>query len=305
MLLVRSDGYLPAPVSLLGILAPYCIALLCGSVVREWQSLLVRQRLADREIAYRREQLRMMHTLHDSVANTLSYAVLLCRSGQGGHDERVERLVEQALKALRSDVIVPVASRIDDDGRTMGASSQTSLSDTGHGDDRSCMDDVRAALHEVDERLDALGFTGEAILINRGGVPDRAMDVKRGGNTRKRFPRVSDCMICRLSFAMPEALLNGAWKVANGPSRWNCRGPKSDHSYDSCRRGIVAPFLSLRYECFVIAPTVVQNAPKLEVPCHRRHRNSAGGFELLDDFSCHIRIAEIRSHVLSIHDAVQ
>ena len=69
----------------------------------------------------RREQLRMMHTLHDSVANTLSYAVLLCRSEQGGHDERIERLVEQALKALRSDVIVPVASRIDDDGRTMGA----------------------------------------------------------------------------------------------------------------------------------------------------------------------------------------
>ena len=173
VLLVRSDGYLPAPVALLGILAPYCIALLCGSVVSEWQSLLVRQRLADREIAYRREQLRMMHTLHDSVANTLSYAVLLCRSGQVGQDERVERLVEQALKALRSDVIVPVASRIDDDGRTMGAPSQASLSDTGHGDDRSCMDDVRAALHETDERLSALGFTGEAILIDRGGVPDR------------------------------------------------------------------------------------------------------------------------------------
>ncbi|MBW3094802.1 hypothetical protein KIH75_05510 [Bifidobacterium sp. 64T4] len=174
VLLTKSDGYFPDPVSLLTVLAPYCVALLCGLVVREWQGLLLRQRLADREIAYRKEQLRMMHTLHDSVANTLSYAVLLCRSEQGEHDERVERLVEQALKALRSEVIVPVTNRIDDtDAQSMGALSKASMPDTSRDDDRSRTGEVRAVLKEVSDRLAALGFTGEAMLIDRGGCPTR------------------------------------------------------------------------------------------------------------------------------------
>ena len=172
--LLKSDGYVPDCLSWLASLAPYCIALFCGLMVREWQNLLVRQRLAEREIAYRKEQLRMVHTLHDSVANTLSYAVLLCRNRQGEQDERIEHLLEQALRALRSDVIAPVAKRIDDDDeQAIGTALEARLPDADRDDDRSCMDDVRAALKETSDRLSALGFTGEAILIDRGGNPVR------------------------------------------------------------------------------------------------------------------------------------
>ena len=170
--LLKSDGYVPNWLSWLAGLAPYCIALFCGLVVREWQNLLVRQRLAEREIAYRKEQLRMVHTLHDSVANTLSYAVLLCRGRQDEHDEQIERLLEQSLKTLRSDVIAPVTNQIDvDDDRTAGASMAACLSDANRAGDSSCMDDVRAELRGISDRLAALGFTGEAIFINRGGDP--------------------------------------------------------------------------------------------------------------------------------------
>lgn len=171
--LLKSDGYVPDRLSWLVGLAPYCIALFCGLVVREWQDLLVRRRLAEREVAYREKQLRMVHTLHDSVANTLSYAVLLCRSRQGGNDEQVERLLEQALKALRSDVIAPAANRTDDDGQAVGTPVETLMPDADRDDNRSYADDVRAVLKETNDRLAVLGFAGESILIDRGGNPSR------------------------------------------------------------------------------------------------------------------------------------
>lgn len=171
--LLKSEGYVPDRLSWLVGLAPYCIALFCGLVVREWQDLLVRRRLAEREVAYREKQLRMVHILHDSVANTLSYAVLLCRSRQGGNDEQVERLLEQALKALRSDVIAPAANRTDDDGQAVGMSVETRMPDAERDDNRSYADDVRAVLKETNDRLAVLGFAGESILIDRGGNPSR------------------------------------------------------------------------------------------------------------------------------------
>lgn len=100
-------GVLP---SLIGIDTTYPIALALGFGVRKWGER--QSRLASRQAAYERqqEQLRLLHSAHDSIAGRLAGALMVCRlhDEDGAQDWRtVELLLQQALHELRENIINP------------------------------------------------------------------------------------------------------------------------------------------------------------------------------------------------------
>ncbi|NMN00314.1 hypothetical protein G1C96_0892 [Bifidobacterium sp. DSM 109958] len=102
-------GALP---SLIGIDSTYLIALVLGFGVRKWGER--QSRLASQQAAYERqqEQLRLLHSAHDSIAGKLAGAMMVCRlHGDGSSDARdwstVELLLQQALHELRENIINP------------------------------------------------------------------------------------------------------------------------------------------------------------------------------------------------------
>lgn len=105
-------------------LVPYIVAIAVGYGLRRWQEWEARREQLRRDAALQAERLRLLHSLHDSVAGSLSYAVLQCRNTAYGlpqDDPQRARLVglehhlEAILVTLRREVIEPAKQVLDEE----------------------------------------------------------------------------------------------------------------------------------------------------------------------------------------------
>ncbi|KAA8821668.1 sensor histidine kinase [Bifidobacterium vespertilionis] len=162
-------------VSVMGMLPFFLIALAVGASMHVWRTTAREQARAQAEAAaehalleqrnrQQQERLNMLHQLHDSVAGTLTYAVMQCREAQLDCSEeqriqyeRIESTVEDALNVMRSRVIEPTRrlmreDRLENDGK----------SDISGGAD--AVRPVRAAVSPVDASVPSDDVDARTIL---------------------------------------------------------------------------------------------------------------------------------------------
>ncbi|MCH3975817.1 MULTISPECIES: hypothetical protein [Bifidobacterium] len=105
-------------------LVPYIVAIAVGYGLRRWQEWEARREKLRRDAALQAERLRLLHSLHDSVAGSLSYAVLQCRNtayelpqddSQRAWLIGLEHHLEAILVTLRSEVIEPAKQVLDEE----------------------------------------------------------------------------------------------------------------------------------------------------------------------------------------------
>ncbi|MFC5222260.1 sensor histidine kinase [Bifidobacterium leontopitheci] len=172
--LTFSPGY---PVLLvLENLMPLALAWTVGAIIR-WAHTMERERVAEEERAQRREQqLMLMHVLHDSVANNLTYAASRCsllldenpasdgsRHALSDQDRaavlEISLIIDQSLQEIRQRIIVPVKHDLMPEAAESGDSEAARQP-------RDTMAEVSSIeqLHEVmatsGKRLHRDGFTG-------------------------------------------------------------------------------------------------------------------------------------------------
>ncbi len=142
----------------------YWAAYLGGLAVQRWRRSM--QRLAhtkelEHELAYERERTRMVHTLHDSVAGSLSYIVLLCRqeatdphldASYRNHIKEVEHLVSATLSQIRTEVLGPAMSKT--------VHNQLPGVPSAQGSELA----LRCRLANTEAQLAALGFSGHPVV---------------------------------------------------------------------------------------------------------------------------------------------
>ena len=123
-------------------------------------------------------RLRILHILHDSLANDLVYALLQCRSiasrGVDGTDGshanigEIERTLDRCLTGLRQDVITPERAALDEAGIVAVSSPGSALVS---GDERVSLHAALApVLAETTRQLKSQGWNGTAHL--NGECPD-------------------------------------------------------------------------------------------------------------------------------------
>lgn len=131
---------------------------------------------AEQQAEERRRQLDTVHVLHDSIANTMSYALMRCRVAEDGTSPtalcEVESALELALRQLRSEVITPMRQQIERPSESAVSmhtlpSSRSSIPPLAAHDGELA---VRAALNNIAQRLDRLGFIGAPTYTNSNGV---------------------------------------------------------------------------------------------------------------------------------------
>ncbi|MDY4678564.1 MAG: hypothetical protein SO360_06880 [Bifidobacterium tsurumiense] len=159
-------GWLEA--STLGITWLCVLAYLIGVGLRVWKHQ-VQRRQRDLALTEQRErQIHMLRIMHDSVAGTLSVAVLRCRnaratvperSSQANEWEQVEVLISKALLDIRSEIIEPAWKLLD------GAEEAEEVEKV---EVPRQVVDISHALPErldyTDEFLAALGYEGRSLM---------------------------------------------------------------------------------------------------------------------------------------------
>ena len=171
--------------------------------LREREAAEARQRLLEQENAQYLERLNVLHQLHDSVAGTLTYALMLCRRGRSEGDvdqyRYVENAIGEALDHMRREVIEPTRRLIDErDGMnvpTVVGGPSARLRPAGEPG----MIDLQ--LGKTATRLRRLGFQCETLL--RGDVaglsPELAALVARTleeiGNNVLKHGKIGYCAI--------------------------------------------------------------------------------------------------------------
>lgn len=147
----------------------YVIAALSGFAVMKWREtvqLRHDKEIADRQLSYDRSRLNMVREIHDSVAGSLSYAVLRMRMMQqdyhsdakvSGDLDEIERVMRQALEELRRFI--------------RGSQTQLMLKepgDRGHVEEEAAADVsmsiVQNALRDIKQHLQSLHFHGDVRL---------------------------------------------------------------------------------------------------------------------------------------------
>lgn len=140
------------------------IAWSVGALIRQLIDAQARRRLAEQRLRTERERLAMVRVLHDSVANTMSYALLRCRAIEDAEGmtgdllvelRDVEHAMEQALGELRSKILEsrPLADAVAESRSGHGASPAT------------VHRDVLQRLDLIDSRLRKLGFSGHSMCV--------------------------------------------------------------------------------------------------------------------------------------------
>ncbi|KAB7791340.1 Sensory Transduction Protein Kinase [Bifidobacterium leontopitheci] len=126
------------------------------------------------ELERQRRQLELVHVLHDSVAGSCAYSIMMCRKLRDGDHELdadtafvisdIERTLTQTLHELRNTVISPMRSELDGDGAVDDMADRTSQSSSGRQDRAAVAGSDVTALSSLRwrqaERLATLGFDG-------------------------------------------------------------------------------------------------------------------------------------------------
>lgn len=161
------------------------VALGAGMTVHLWRKVRadraaaeMRRRLLEQENAQYAERLNMLHQLHDSVAGTLTYALMLCRRGRTEGDvaqyQYVESAIEEALDHMRREVIEPTRRLVDAHGTAPDGKPAVTASPMSP-------DAIDVQLGRIATRLRQLGYRCETLLRgDRTTLPeDRAIVIAR------------------------------------------------------------------------------------------------------------------------------
>lgn len=154
------------------------IAMALGATMRVWRSAMrersqaeASRRLLEQENRQQQERLAMLHQLHDSVAGSLAYAVMLCRQAERDASgdaarlrqvRRIEEAVDQALTGMRREVIEPTRRLLDgrsDDPSVSGVDVPEALAPG-----RTTRYTVEQALERTEARLRSLGYDCDTLL---------------------------------------------------------------------------------------------------------------------------------------------
>ncbi|MBW3093767.1 hypothetical protein KIH75_00975 [Bifidobacterium sp. 64T4] len=161
----------------------WCIGALVGTMIAtESDKAAAKER--SEQYAHR---LRVLHVLHDSLANNLVYAVLHCRaimSHNAGNDAvcaevgEVKGILERSLAQVRREVIIPERSALGAAGVETG-----SIATVEH-DGRTPAESLSAALaptlDELTRRLESQGWHG-AVHISGDSIGDSSGDCRCPG----------------------------------------------------------------------------------------------------------------------------
>lgn len=151
------------------ILMPYSLAWMVGSTIRYLNEREASKRIKLHEAAEQRERLRLIHVMHDSIANSLVYAIRRCRSasdGMGSSQQvlnELPSLLEQVLQELRTEVMAPVMRTVDqyDDDSEKADGNPDQFQQHGPENDER----IRRFVLDQTVRLNVLGFIGTPIFL--------------------------------------------------------------------------------------------------------------------------------------------
>ncbi|MBT1171781.1 hypothetical protein JS528_00075 [Bifidobacterium sp. MA2] len=153
-------------------LEPMAISWLIGTLMRYAAQAQGEQVAAEQRVRHRESQLKMLHVLHDSVANDLVYAVsrsrsLATRLRSRNEIEDLEEIIgvlESALMEIRQQIIMPVRDQLDEHP-TIG-----DVRSNDAGSDADAPPEFGRNLTLIKRRLDKQGFYGTPQVV---GDPTR------------------------------------------------------------------------------------------------------------------------------------
>ena len=119
--------------------------------------------IAQEQVRRQQERLRETHILHDSIAGSMTYAILLCRKEESMKSNdalaQIEQVLTQALHELRTQIINPMANDLETGNET---------------DKRNDLDLFQQRIESQCDRLRTLGFTGMPIIRGDLNAIDKA-----------------------------------------------------------------------------------------------------------------------------------
>lgn len=171
---------------------PLIIAWAIGTLLGCAIEVQRKRTIAEEKASHRSEQLRVLHVLHDSVANDLVYAVTQCKSlrteltdrGSIAKTDDVITALESGLAQLRQQIIEPAKRDIE--------TIDKPGTDAGHiqtPDTQAC---IHSTMRTIEQRLRQCGFAGKPqISGNLSVIREEVIDVidmtihELGGNIIK------------------------------------------------------------------------------------------------------------------------
>lgn len=150
----------------------YIASFAIGYAIHQWNILDTRRRDVERTAERRKEQLDLLHIMHDSVATSLSIAVLQCRNAAREaagdieqHDKwfEVENRLVQTLQEIRQSVIEPAKTDLALIGNNNHMQIKHDTELEGMAIAQPSAPSVEQALADIDWNLNVLGFIGSSI----------------------------------------------------------------------------------------------------------------------------------------------